>query len=82
MRQIQPDVVLVDLDDDEASAPWQGQDPRSLQSDLVPPVPVIALADPQGRGKAFAQGFRMVLIKPVEAVELVAAIASVTERLG
>lgn len=82
LRAQQPEVVLVNFEVDGADCATLVQQIRQLQSELDAPIPIIALAEAGDRGQAFAQGFRIVLVKPVEAVELVAAIAGFTGRLG
>jgi CheY-like chemotaxis protein len=55
---------------------------QSPSSERERQISVIALTNQENRSRAFAQGFRMVLTKPVESAELAAAIASFTGRLG
>ncbi|GAA6623199.1 hypothetical protein NUACC26_090240 [Scytonema sp. NUACC26] len=80
--QVQPDVVLVDFGADGEDFTTLIRHIQQLETELARPIRAIALTNPSDRGQAFSQGFRVVLIKPVETIELVAAIASFTGRLG
>lgn len=82
IRQFQPDVVLVDLEAGDENFASLSRHIQQLEAELARTIFTIAIADPGDRGQAFAQGFRVVLIKPVETIELVAAIASFAGRLG
>ena len=81
LRQIQPNVVIVDLETAEDLSVLL-QQIQSPGSERERQISVIALTNRENRSRAFAQGFRMVLTKPVESAELAAAIASFTGRLG
>ena len=80
LRQVQPDAVVVNFE-------MIGEDVLLQQIQLLAAererqIYVIALTNRENRSRAFAQGFQVVLTKPVEPAELAAAIASFTGRLG
>lgn len=79
LSEIQPDVVVVDL----AASDKDFSALQLLEAELGKQIPAIALtARTEDRRIAFSQGFRVLLAKPVEPAELVAAIATLTGRLG
>ena len=83
LPQIQPDIIVVDLegDRDELNTLINRIQLWSTQINRV--IPTIALAElALARTQAFTRGFKLVLLKPVEPSELVAAIANLTGRLG
>ncbi|MBD1999771.1 winged helix-turn-helix transcriptional regulator [Leptolyngbya sp. FACHB-541] len=82
IRQFQPDVVLVDLDAGSEDFAVLNRHIQQLEAELARTIFTIALANSDQRKQAFSQGFQVVLIKPVEMIELVAAIASFAGRLG
>lgn len=82
LRQVQPDVVIVDFEMTAADLSVLNQQIQLLEAERERPISVIALTSRENRGLAFTQGFRVVLAKPVEPAELAAAIASFTGRLG
>lgn len=79
LQQIQPDVIVVDLKEQDLS-PLIGQI-KSLEAQLEKSIPAIALTETTKRTPALARGFKLVFTKPVEPVEIAAAIASLTGRL-
>ena len=83
LPQIQPDVIIIDLEKnrDELNALIDRIQLQSTQLDAVIPTVAIAKAS-ETRTQAFASGFKLILTKPVEPSELVAAIANLTGRLG
>ncbi|HEY9655900.1 MAG TPA: hypothetical protein V6C50_10440, partial [Crinalium sp.] len=82
IRQFQPDAVLVDLDADSEDFAVLNRHIQQLEAELARTIFTIALSTSDQRRQAFSQGFQVVLIKPVETIELVAAIASFAGRLG
>ncbi|MBW4646847.1 MAG: helix-turn-helix transcriptional regulator [Goleter apudmare HA4340-LM2] len=82
LNQVQPDVVVVDFSGDSDDFTSLVRHVQQLEMRLARPTPAIALATSNNRGQAFSQGFRIVLTKPVETIELAAATASFTGRLG
>ena len=80
LQQIQPDVIVVDLNEQDFS-PLMRQI-QLLEAELEKSIPAIAVTETTDRTRAFAEGFKLVFIKPVEPVEIAAAIASLTDRLG
>lgn len=82
LRQIQPNVVIVDLETTGENLSVLIQQIQSPEAERERQISVIALTNRENRSRAFAQGFRMVLTEPVEPAELAAAIASFTGRLG
>ena len=79
LQQIQPDVLVVDLNEQDSSL-LMGQI-QLLETKLEKSIPAIALTETADRTRAFAAGFKLVFIKPIETVEVAAAIASLTGRL-
>lgn len=79
LGEVQPDVVVVNFDEYLSSLNQQTQ---LLEIEPERQISVVALANRDNRSRAFTQGFRIVLTKPVEPAELAAAIASFTGRLG
>ena len=80
--QIQPDVIVIDLGSLREDLSLDSQ-VRSLITELDRQTPAIALAErAETRTLAFAEGLGLILTKPVEPSELVAAIGSITGRLG
>lgn len=80
LQSIHPDVVLIDfrMEDDFREL---NHHLETLSTNPQTPIPAIALtANDQERDRAFDQGFRIHLMKPVEISELVAAIANATGR--
>ena len=83
LPQIQPDIIIVDLgkDRNELNTLIERIQLWSTRLDTV--IPAIALAElRETRTRAYTFGFKLVLFKPVEPSELVAAIANITGRLG
>lgn len=78
----QYDVAIVDIETDRENLSALIQDIQSLEAETNRKISTIALTHREDRSQAFAQGFRIVLTKPVELAELAAAIASLTGRLG
>ena len=80
---IEPDAIVVDLSEAEASLDSLNRQVRLLARELNKSIPTIALADRiETRTQGFADGFGLILTKPVEPSELVAAIGCMTVRLG
>ena len=83
LPQIQPDVIIVDLEEDRDDLNTLINRIQLWSTQLDTVIPTIALAElSETRTRAFGRGFKLVLIKPVEPSELVAAIANITGRLG
>ncbi len=82
LGEIQPDVVVVDVEMTEDLSSVLIQQIQVFEVEREIPISVVALSEHRNRSQAFAQGFRIVLTKPVEPAELAAAIASFTGRLG
>ena len=82
LGQIQLDVVVVDFEMTSENLSVLLQQIQSLEAERKRAISVVALSVQENRSRAFAQGFRIVLLKPVEPAELAAAIASFTGRLG
>ena len=83
LPQVEPDVIVVDLSEAEMSLNSLNSQVQLLATELNKSIPAIALADRvETRTQGFADGFSLILTKPVEPSELVAAIGSVTGRLG
>ncbi|CAA9589843.1 Transcriptional regulator, HxlR family [uncultured Synechococcales cyanobacterium] len=82
LRQVQVDVVIVDFEMTAEDLSVLSQQIQLLEAGQEKQLFVVALSDQLNRSRAFAQGFRIVLTKPVEPAELAAAIASFTGRLG
>jgi DNA-binding HxlR family transcriptional regulator/CheY-like chemotaxis protein len=82
LRQVQPNVVIVDFEVTGEDLSLLIQHIQLLEVEQERRIPVIALTNRENRSRAFAQGFRVVLTKPVEPAEVAAAIASFTGRLG
>lgn len=82
LRQVQPDVVIVDFEMTGEDLSVLIQQIQLLEAERERPISVIALTSRENRSLAFTQGFRVVLTKPFEPAELAAAIASFTGRLG
>jgi CheY-like chemotaxis protein len=82
LRQVQPNVVIVDFETTGEDLSVLIQQIQLPEAERERQISVIALTNRENRSRAFAQGFRMVLTKPVEPAELAAAIASFTGRLG
>ncbi|MDX2217282.1 MAG: winged helix-turn-helix transcriptional regulator [Oculatellaceae cyanobacterium bins.114] len=81
LKDINPDIVLVDFSIDDNFRSLH-QHLKEIAADASKPVPAIALITNESeRDRAFAQGFRIHLMEPVEISELVAAIANLTGRL-
>lgn len=81
LEQIQPNAVLVDFETTGQDLSGLIRHAQRLEAEQGNSISVIALTDRENRSRAFAQGFRVVLTKPVEPAELAAAIASLTGRL-
>ena len=80
--QIQTDVIVIDLGDLQSDLNLDSQI-RLFITELDRQIPAIALSERvEARTLAFAEGCKLILTKPVEPSELVAAIASITERIG
>ncbi len=82
LRQIQLDVVIVDLEITGENLSVLSQQIKLLEAEQERQISLIALANRDNRSRGFAQGFRIVLTEPVEPAELAAAIANLTGRLG
>ena len=83
LPQIQVDAVVIDLGELGEDFQLVVSQIQLLSTRADEPIPAIALsARTETRTQAFSQGLKLVLTKPVESSELVAAIASVTGRLG
>lgn len=81
--QIQPDVIIIDLNNLGADSEASIEQTRLITTGFSRSIPIIALAEQlETRTQAFSEGFKLILAKPVEPSELVAAIANVTGRLG
>ncbi|WP_063800762.1 winged helix-turn-helix transcriptional regulator [Mastigocoleus testarum] len=78
LQQIQPDVVVVDLGEQDLSPLMQQI--QLLEIELGKSIPAIALIETSDRRRAFTEGFKLVFTKPVESVEIAAAIASLAGR--
>ena len=83
LPQIQPDAVVIDLGElKENLSPLIGQI-QLLSTKSQETIPIISLAaQTETRIQAFSEGLKLILTKPVEPSELVAAIANITGRLG
>lgn len=81
LKSINPDILLIDFSlDDNFRLLNQQLEVTAAETSKV--IPAIALtASDQERDRAFAQGFQIHLMEPVEISELVAAIANLTGRL-
>ena len=83
LPQIQPDAIVIDLEEDRDELNILIDRIQSWSTQLDTVIPTIALAEALStRTQAFARGFKLILTKPVEPSELVAAIANLTGRLG
>ena len=82
LLKIRPDAIVVDLNEKDLSLSPLIRQIQLLEAELEKSIPTIALAETADRTLAFAQGFKLVFTKPVEPVEIAAAIASITNRLG
>lgn len=82
LQQIQPDVLVIDLNEQDLSLSPLIRQIQLLEAELEKSIPAIALTETADRALAFAQGFKLVFTKPVEPVEVAAAIASIANRLG
>lgn len=82
LGQIQPNAVVIDFEITSEDLSVVFRQVQQLESERESTISVVALTDSENRSRAFAQGFRVVLTKPVEPSELAAAIASLTGRLG
>ncbi len=80
--QFQPNAVVVNFEISGEDLSGLLRQIQRFEAEQENPISVIALTDLENRSRAFAQGFRVVLTKPVEPAELAAAIASFTGRLG
>lgn len=82
LQKIRPDAIVVDLNEKDLSLTPLIRQIQLLETELEKSIPTIALTKTADRTLAFARGFKLVFIKPVEPVEIAAAIASITNRLG
>jgi DNA-binding HxlR family transcriptional regulator/CheY-like chemotaxis protein len=81
LNDINPDIVLIDFNNDDDFG-LLNQQLEASATDPPKPIPAIVLtANDQERDRAFSQGFRVHLMEPIEVSELVAAIANLTGRL-
>ncbi len=83
LRQIQPDVVVVDDGISSSYAYALIRQLKVLETEQGKFIPAIALTSSlEERRQAFLEGFQLYLTKPTELIELVAAIANLTGRFG
>lgn len=81
LSTVQPDIIIIDLG--TLCEELRVLTTQLLSAELNEQIPAIALAQSQEiRTQAFSEGFKLILTKPVEPSELVAAIASITGRIG
>lgn len=79
LQEIRPDALVVDLNEQDLS-PVIDQI-QLLEAELEKSIPTIALTETADRTRAFSEGFKLVFIKPVEPMEIAAALASLTGRM-
>ena len=83
LPQVEPDAIVVDLSEAGTNLNSLNRQVQLLATESNKSIPAIALAaQTETRTQAFSEGFKLILTKPVEPSELVAAIASITRRLG
>lgn len=81
LREINPDIVLIDFNTDGDFRSF-ARHLEMLAAELQKSIPAISLtASDTDRDRAFAQGFQIHLMEPIEVAELVAAISILTGRL-
>lgn len=79
----QPDIIVIDLSELEEDLKTLINQIQLLSTESNEPIPTIALAQgEQIRTQAFSKGFKLILTKPIEPSELVAAIAIMTGKLN
>lgn len=79
---IQPDAVVIDLGEFREDLRTLMSRIQLVEAELNKSIPIIALAArTETRTQGFFEGFKLILTKPVEPSELVAAIASITGKL-
>jgi PAS domain S-box-containing protein len=85
VRQWRPSILVSDIgmpDDDGYTLIEKLRSMESGRNEHIPAVALTGFARSEDRLRALAAGFQMHVSKPVEAVELIMVIASLTGRLG